>query len=92
MCISTYFHVVQSDVTKKICWMHLEIETFSRSDDLASEESVGLLAVPTILSPCLSRLKVFLEETVSIYTSSPCVSVRAPLMVLMFCPNLLALA
>jgi hypothetical protein len=63
MCTFTYFHIVQSD-EKKISWMRsrLKIETFSPSNDLASEESIGLPAAPTIPGPSLSRLKVFLEE------------------------------
>jgi hypothetical protein len=61
MCTSTYFHVVQSGEMKITC-MRSEIETFSLSDHLASEESIGLPAAPTILSPSLSRLKDFLEE------------------------------
>jgi hypothetical protein len=61
MCTSTYFHVVQSGEMKITC-TRSEIETFSLSDHLASEESIGLPAAPTILSPSLSRLKDFLEE------------------------------
>jgi hypothetical protein len=95
MCTFTYFHVVQSD-EKKISWMRSrsKIETFSPSNDLASEESIGLPAAPTIPGPSLSRLKVFLEEkgfkVSSFHLHFPslcfCVSARArPLCSVLIC-------
>lgn len=59
MCTSTYFDAVQSG-DKNIVWGHSEIENSSLSDGLASEESIGLPAAPTIPSPSLARLKNFL--------------------------------